>query len=272
MAMRAARRLGLSRPDNVGPAERLLSLMAGLGLTLAALGRGSVVRRAALGLAGLSLVSRGATAYCPAKAALTGHTSLGTGLREQWDRLTARLGTEATRIDSLESMYLAELQELHSAEAQLARLMEQLSQTVGHESLGRNLHDYATEAGARRDELARLLQGRGLDPWGHPDQAMQALVHETWKMAQVSGGNVRDAALVASLQRLLHHMIAGYGTVAAYAKQLDRPEDAARFAEWTDRCQDVDEELTEIAKSTLNPDARLAPEAHGRAAEAARPH
>ena len=272
MALHAAHRLASSRPDNVSAAERWLSLAAGLGMALAALRGGSLMRRAALGTAAFSLISRGATAYCPTKAALTGQESFGAGLREQWERVVGRVRSGTTQIDSLESMYLAELQELYSAETQLCSLLQRLSETIEHEPLRQHMNGYATEARTRREDLARILRDRGLDPREHPDQAMHALVRETWKMAQVPGGNLRDAALVASLQRLIHHMIAGYGTVAAYAKQLGHIDEAARFAECADRDQAIDQELTEVAKSTLNPDARLTPEAHPEPGERIRPH
>jgi ferritin-like metal-binding protein YciE len=90
---------------------------------------------------------------------------------------------------------------------------------------------------------------------------MKSLLHEVEKMSQVYGANIRDSALVASLQRVIHYKLAGYGSVAAYAKTLARPEEAARLAEYGDREEALDRELTELAKKIINPQARLQPEA-----------
>jgi len=167
-------------------------------------------------------------------------------------------------------MLIAELQELHSAEAQLVQLLDELADTTRHLPLQQQLRSYATELASRREDLERMLVSDGADPREHPDQAMQALIHETWKMSQIATPNLRDAALVASLQRIIHYKIAGYGTVATYAKSLGRVDDAARFAEYADREKEVDGELTELAKSRLNPDAAL--ESRPRTPPEVRPH
>jgi hypothetical protein len=44
---------------------------------------------------------------------------------------------------------------------------------------------------------------------------MRALLNETHKMQQINAVNIRDAALVSSLQRIIHHKIAGHDAIAA---------------------------------------------------------
>jgi ferritin-like metal-binding protein YciE len=47
------------------------------------------------------------------------------------------------------------------------------------------------------------------------------MVHETDKMLpMLKGAELRDAGLIASIQRLKHYEIAAYGTAAALAAQL----------------------------------------------------
>src|SRR5687767_3332508 len=89
---------------------------------------------------------------------------------------------------------------------------------------------------------------------------MRALIDETEKMWRVCAANVRDAAVTASVQRIIHYKIAGYGAIAAYAKALSRIDEAAHFAQLADRDKAVDAELSELAKGTLNPDATAAPQ------------
>ncbi len=248
-------RSGHAFGQNVGEAERWVSILAGLGLTVAALRGGGFLRRAASGLAGASLLSRGVTGYCGMKSAVTGQTSLREGLREQVNRTRFGLSS-AGEIDSLESLYIAELQELRSAEHQLATLVDQVAAKFQTPECEHVLRGYAQELRSRRDDLDRILASRGVNSRRHPDQAMQALINETRKMERVSAPSVRDAAVIGSLQRIIHYKIAGYGNVAAYAKALELTEDAARFADHADREKAVDNELTAFAKTTLNPQAR----------------
>jgi ferritin-like metal-binding protein YciE len=254
---------GQSFGQNLGDVERWMSILAGLGLTLAALRGGGILRRAAAGAAGASLLSRGVTGYCGMKAAVTGQASLREGLMEQVSRTRFGL-SPPDQIDSLESLYLAELQELRSAEHQLATLVDEVAGNFEAPELNRILRGYATEIRSRRDDLDRILASRGVNPRRHPDQGMQALANETRKMERVCAPGVREAALIASLQRIIHYKIAGYGNVAAYAKSLGLTEDAARFADHADREKAVDSELTDFAKTIVNPLARAEPQAHAR--------
>ncbi len=259
-----------SRLGNLTPRERWISTLAGLGLTLGALPRGGLLRRLALSAAGVTLMTRGLGGYCAVKAALAGQATLGEGFHEQWQRVRARLGIGAGGIDSMKTLYIEALQELVSSATQLHQLLADLERGIEHPDLLRELRGYATQIRSRREDLERLLTGAGVSPRRHSDQAMQALVEETRKMCQVARPAVRDAALVDSLQRLIHYQIAAYGSVAAYAKALGRDEEAARLAEYSDRDKSIDAGLTELAKGLLNP--RAAADRGARAPAEARAH
>jgi ferritin-like metal-binding protein YciE len=164
------------------------------------------------------------------------------------------------RLDSLEGMYEAELQELHSAEAQLDQLANDLARTMTHPELAFRLQEYASELQARRRDLENFLARIGAEVRNDVDDAMRALIAETEKMWRISAANVRDAAVTASVQRIMHYKIAGYGAIAAYAKALGRVSEAAHFAQLAERDKAVDAELSDLAKGTLNPDAAAAPQ------------
>ena len=188
---------------------------------------------------------------------MVGH--LREGLQERWQRLRAGFGAKTPAIDSMMAMYRGELNELRSAEDQLCALADELWISVRSESLGERLSEYAASLRARRAKLERLLEEVGADRAERTDEAMRALVDKASRMAEQCSENVRDAALVASIQRIIHYMIAEHGTIAAHAKALGRMHEAAHFAEHADLDRNVDRELTDLAKSTLNPEAASAP-------------
>ena len=272
MTFHIANRSRLPSRGNVSGIERWASILAGLGLTLLAARSGGPLRRAAASTIGLSLLSRGATGYCGMKATVNGETSIAEGAREQWQRVRSVVGRGAASIDSLDTLYIAELQELYSAEAQLAPLLLNLADIVEHPAVERHFHGYALELDSRWEDLGRILGSYGTNPSAHPDQAMQALVNETKKMAHVCGGYVRDAALVASVQRIIHYKIAGFGAVAAYAKTLGHIEDASRFAEYAERDTAIDAELSDLALGSLNPQASVQPQGTGIASREVQAH
>lgn len=250
----------VTRAGHLGSSERLISVAAGLALTLIAARTGGGLRKVAASAIGLSLLGRGTTGYCGVKAAATSPTHLADGLLEQFHRLKSMLrGSGTSDIETMAEMYAAELQEQHSSEVQLGLLVSDLAVTVEHPALRHRLKGYAAELRSRRVDLGRILRAEGLNPRDHPDQAMHALIRETRKMGEICAPAVRDAGLVASLQRLIHYRIAGYGTVASYAKALGHIDEAARFAECAERDETMDAELSELARSTLNPQAATTP-------------
>ncbi len=247
--------------QNLGTTERWLSLLGGIGLLLTTT-RGSGLGRAARGAVGMSLVARGATGYCAVKAVLASRA------RDAFADLT-----DNGRLDSMVGMYEAELQELHSAEGQLGQLANDLARTMSHPELAFRLQEYATELQSRRVDLERLLVRIGAEVRGGTDDAMSALIDETEKMWRVCAANVRDAAVTGSVQRIIHYKIAGYGTIAAYAKALSRLDEAEHFAGLADRDKTVDAELSYLAKGTLNPEATVDPAGETAASEeSARTH
>ena len=181
------------------------------------------------------------------------------GLKEQWQRVRAGLGNRPT-IDGMIVMYRAELHELHNAEQQLCALADEVWVSVRNGSLAERLSEYAATLRSREAELQTVLTAVGGEPRDRTDEVMRALVEKASRMAEQSSENVRDAALVASLQRIIHYMIAEYGTIASHAKALGRMDEAAHFAEHAHRDKEVDRELSELAKSTLNPEATRAAE------------
>jgi ferritin-like metal-binding protein YciE len=106
------------------------------------------------------------------------------------------------------------------------------------------------------DRVRSILQKHGADGETHTDQAIQALIAEAEKMAKiVQGDDLRDAALIASAQKLEHYEIAAYGSAAALAGQLDLRDDQAQLHAILDEERRADKLLTELAKSEVNHDA-----------------
>jgi len=160
------------------------------------------------------------------------------------------------KINTFKDMYLAELQELASAERQLGDSLERMVGKVSHPDLKNVLLDQQENTKQQEARLNSILRAHGADRTAHTDQAMQALVKETGKMMNIlKGDDLRDAGLIASMQRLKHYEIAAYGTAATLATQLGFDDDAKLLHESLDEEMDVDGLLTSIAQREVNPDA-----------------
>jgi ferritin-like metal-binding protein YciE len=159
-------------------------------------------------------------------------------------------------IDNFKDMYVAELQELVSVEGQLADALLRMAGAATHPALKKLLVHHRAETENQKQRLITILQKDGADPAAHTDQAMQALVNETRKMlAMLTDDDLRDAGLIASLQKLEHYEIAAYGTAAALAGQLDLRDEQKMLHLSLEEEKQADALLTRLAKGEVNRDA-----------------
>jgi ferritin-like metal-binding protein YciE len=159
-------------------------------------------------------------------------------------------------ITGFKDMYIAELQELASLERQLGEALLRMADMASHSSLKNALVHHREQTLLQEQRLTSILQKHGANARAHTDQAMEALINETEKMAScVKGNDLRDAALIASAQKVEHYEIAAYGTAAALAGQLDLRDDQQILHQILGEEKAADATLTELAKREVNLDA-----------------
>lgn len=190
-------------------------------------------------------------------AAASGTKTPREALNEQWLRIRAGLGGSPA-IDSMHAVYRAELRDLHSAEFQACALVDEIFVTLLNGPLAERVSQYVATLRRRTVEHEALL-GLGEEGRSHRNPVMRALVHEASRIAENCSANVRDVVLVAMLQHMVHYLIASYGTIAAHAKILGLPEQAAVFHWHAESDRKFDADLSTLAKSEVNP-AALTPQ------------
>ena len=159
-------------------------------------------------------------------------------------------------VDSFREMYVAELQELRSVEAQLTEALPKMAEAANHPELKQAIQSHLQETRSQRDRLDEVLRRHGAEPREHVDQAMQAMLQEAEKWASmVQDRDLRDAGIIASAQRIEHYEIAVYGSLATWAKQLGLDEDVQALLAILGEEKRTDERLSRLAKRMINPDA-----------------
>ena len=173
-------------------------------------------------------------------------------------RMTARSAEGLMQIRNFKDMYITELQELANMESQLDLALKRIADAASHPSLKRELLHYRGEAKEQSKRLQSILQNHGAKLRAHTDQAMEALLKETEKMLSLLEGDLRDAGLIASAQKLKHYEIAAYGTAAALAGQLELRDDQRMLHDSLEEERNADAALTKLAKGEVNQDAAAA--------------
>jgi ferritin-like metal-binding protein YciE len=155
-----------------------------------------------------------------------------------------------------QELYIAELQEARSFEAMLRDALPKLAEAASDKRLKTAFREHADATREHEESVEAIVRRLGADPKEHKDQSVQRLVRESSKMADlVEAGPVRDAALIASAQRIEHYEIAVYGTLKAYARTLGFEDDYEILSDILEQEKDTDELLSELAEGIINPTA-----------------
>ncbi|MEH2513667.1 ferritin-like metal-binding protein YciE [Nitrobacteraceae bacterium AZCC 1564] len=159
-------------------------------------------------------------------------------------------------VDHFKEMYIAELQELRSVEDQLTRALPKMAEEAQHPALKEALSKHLDETTAQLERLDRILAKEGVEPREHEDESMWSIINEADRWVKMVGdGGLRDAAIIASAQRVEHYEIAVYGTLATWSKGLGREDDLKDLLESLQQEKHSDEVLSALAKQVINPEA-----------------
>jgi ferritin-like metal-binding protein YciE len=169
------------------------------------------------------------------------------------------MGLFSLNLDSFEDLYVAQLQDLYSAESQLIDALPQMAHAATHPELQRAFRDHLVDTQRQKERLEQIFQTLDSDPGGETCQAMKGLVKEGQEIIDADAPDgVRDAGLIAAAQRVEHYEIAGYGTVRTFAERLGRLDDAILLGESLSEEKEADGLLNQLAESVVNPNAAIA--------------
>jgi ferritin-like metal-binding protein YciE len=130
-------------------------------------------------------------------------------------------------------------------------LADEIWVTIRDEPLAQRVSEYATQMRSRTAQLGDLLSKIDGSSRDRPNEVMHALVHEASEMAEQCSEGVRDIALAAAFQRIVHSLSADYRTLAAHAEILGRTDEANLFGQHAQDNRAAQEELIALAKDAL---------------------
>ena len=160
-------------------------------------------------------------------------------------------------LNSLQDLFVEQLQDLYSAEQQFAEAQAKVAKAVSNSELkeGVTAHiEQTKEQIARLKKVAEMLDLSSLT--GKTCQAAKGLVAEAEELLSEDGDPaVKDAGIIASLQRVEHYEMAGYGTVVAYAKRLGHTDAVALLEQTLEEEKATDAKLSQLAETSVNAQA-----------------
>jgi ferritin-like metal-binding protein YciE len=155
-------------------------------------------------------------------------------------------------MNSLEDLYVDQLQDLYSAENQLVQALPKMANAAYTDALRKGFQEHLEQTRTHVNRLEQIFSRIGTRAGSNTCEAMQGLIREGDEAIALEGDpTVRDAALIAAAQRVEHYEIAGYGTVRTYAKELGFSADSSVLQKTLDEEGETDKKLSSLAEGGL---------------------
>nr|WP_315186845.1 ferritin-like domain-containing protein [uncultured Flavobacterium sp.] len=165
--------------------------------------------------------------------------------------------------EDLRDLFEVGLKDIYWAEKVLTKSLPKMVENASSPELVSALKNHLAETEQHVSRLEKVFETTGIKLGQKKCEAMEGLLKESNDIMQKTQmGNVRDAGIIASEQKVKHYEIATYGTLHAFAKSLGENK-AAQLLEMTlIEDKKTDAALTRIALSAINNKAAAASMRH----------
>lgn len=155
-------------------------------------------------------------------------------------------------ITDLKQLYFDQLHDIQSAETQLVSALPKMRDAATCEELKEALASHLEETRHQLERLSTIFTTHGIISKGESCEAMKGLLREgDSHVANTLAGDVRDAVIIASANRVEHYEIAAYGVAKAFAGVLGFSDDVKLLDESLDEESNADKVITKIATGGL---------------------
>lgn len=161
-------------------------------------------------------------------------------------------------IDTLKDLYVHELQDNYSANGQMIKVVGELRAKASDDKLKQMLDKSVEKIREHNKRIAELVRAEGQSPDEEHCKGMEGLVKEARKHGieeEYGDPAVRDAAIIAQMQRMTHYGICGIGCAKAFAQALGNDDAVKELDRDLGEIYSGDTYLTRIAESKVNEDA-----------------
>jgi ferritin-like metal-binding protein YciE len=149
---------------------------------------------------------------------------------------------------SLQELYVEQLRDLYDAEQQIIKALPEMIEAATAEDLKEALTEHLDVTKEQTTRLEGIFKNLGEKAKGEKCKGMQGVIDEGSDLIDgIDNPDVRDAAIIASAQRVEHYEMAGYGTARTFATLLEDDESSKLLQQTLDEEKEADQKLTELA-------------------------
>lgn len=163
----------------------------------------------------------------------------------------------ASKLATLEDLYIDLLKDLYSAEKQLTKALPKMAKNAQASDLQRAFQDHLKQTEKHVERIERIFSDMDGSPRGKKCVGMEGLIEEGNEvMKEAAEPQAADAGMIAAAQKVEHYEISGYGTARAWAEKLGYNSAARLLDQTLEEESMANELLTRIAESHVNVEAR----------------
>jgi ferritin-like metal-binding protein YciE len=155
--------------------------------------------------------------------------------------------------DATELLQL-ELQEIYSAENQLARMLPRVIKAAESEKLQEMLEARMQQGEGLIESLETALEEMESSPGRKKNVAAEGLINDMREHIQeIEQGPALDAVLIAAIQKTEHYCIAAWGTARSLAQAVGQQTTVEAMERALEEGKTLDQQLTELAEQEITP-------------------
>ena len=157
------------------------------------------------------------------------------------------------QMDSLQKLYEEQLKDLHSVERQIIQALPKMIKAAEDQELTDTLQEHLDITRRQLGRLDTIFENLGKRGTGKKCKGIEGILEEGKELLEKDiDPDVLDAGIIAAAQHVEHYEMAGYGTVAEYARLLGENDAEKLLRETLDEEKDADKRLTKIAERRIN--------------------
>lgn len=172
------------------------------------------------------------------------------------DEMNSTSQQQVAKSSGFHNYFINGIKAAYGAEKEQARTFPQIAAVVSSESLKRELTAQQERQKGHIRQLENAFRLLNQSPEEKHCEAMDGMIKEASAVKEdVNDNKTRDVAVIASFQKMKHYGIASYGTLAAFARTMDKGEVAGILEGISSDEKEADSALSGLANSGINSSA-----------------
>ncbi len=156
-------------------------------------------------------------------------------------------------METLKELFEDTLKDIYFAEKTIIKSLPKMAKKTKSPELRQAFEEHTEQTKGQVERLDQIFKLLGKRSSGKECPALQGLVEETEElMSEAKSPDVLHAGLIGCAQAVEHYEIARYGTLRAWAEQLDMPEAVKLIEATLQEEKETDEKLTALAMGGIN--------------------